>query len=289
ETLREPPVAKRIVKSKKSRNDVVIKMPQRELIDSINSQNIFGAKMEPTVSEPLSDDEIEDALGEGKDGEEEVNNDCPATAIRAQLVGVIYAPGFEEYQTATITDLGAQDPQLYHTGDKLMGEAEIKSIEIDRVVIENQGKRECLFLGGGDGTKKAEGEIIVEYVDGEKKPQTHSLRGRIEKSGENEWRVSRGVLQKYIEKLDKHSNIIRVAPNFEAGKPEGFRLTYIKPEGVFEQLGFIEGDIIVKAGEIDIKSEKDAFAALNELRGSNEIAIEIKRQGESTVNLYVLQ
>ncbi|GAB4290950.1 MAG: hypothetical protein Kow0090_04250 [Myxococcota bacterium] len=286
EGLRELPTAKKASIGKSAVYEVFRNIPKGEIADSIKNQNIFGSASEPEVAPPPTDEEIENALGAAT---EEGNEDCPVTTLRAQLAGALYAPNYPEFHAAAITDLGTQQTELYRIGDKLMGEAAIKQIDVNRVVLEHQGKRVCLYLGGKKELPPEELGIFIETVKKKSGYARAEKRVGVTKTGENRWNISRKASLEYIQELEKHSDEARLAPNFNGGKPEGFRFTYIRKGTFFDMLGFSEGDIVIKANDFEIGSLKDAYNALNALRASEEVIISLKRGEEERANTYILE
>jgi len=72
---------------------------------------------------------------------------------------------------------------------------------------------------------------------------------------------------------------IRIRPHFKNGKPDGFRLTGIRPNSIFYNMGLKSGDIIMGVDGKDIESVDDALKFYQNLQSSSKVQLQIKRRG----------
>jgi general secretion pathway protein C len=74
---------------------------------------------------------------------------------------------------------------------------------------------------------------------------------------------------------------IRVVPNFQDGKADGFKVFAIKPQSIFAKIGLKNGDVIRKVNDQDITSPEKAFGVFQELRNEKNLTVEISRRGQN--------
>ena len=99
-------------------------------------------------------------------------------------------------------------------------------------------------------------------------------------SGENIKTIPKTEIEKYktnLSKVWKEIGIIKTSG--------GYKITYIKPNSVFENLGLKKGDIILEVNGIELNTDADAWKAYNTLQNTKEIELLIKRN----YNLKVLR
>ena len=78
---------------------------------------------------------------------------------------------------------------------------------------------------------------------------------------------------------------VRIQPHFKDGQPDGFRLTGVKPNSFFHEMGFKSGDIITGVDGKNIESVDDAFKLYQSLQSSSNVQLQLKRKGrEKTIN-----
>jgi len=119
------------------------------------------------------------------------------------------------------------------------------------------------------------------------------------KRGEREYKISFEKIKNFYSpeqniktipksKIDKYKkNLTRVWKEIGIIKtPEGYKITYIKPNSVFEKLGLKKGDIILEINNMNLKSDADAWKAYNSLQDAKEIELLIKRNYNIKVLRY---
>ncbi len=72
-------------------------------------------------------------------------------------------------------------------------------------------------------------------------------------------RVARDEVKKYRKNLNLIQKEIRLTPVNDDGKINGFQITYVKKDSIFEKLGVQKGDILKKANGVELTSAKDAL------------------------------
>ena len=73
------------------------------------------------------------------------------------------------------------------------------------------------------------------------------------------------------------------------GEITGFKLTYIKPGGIFERLGLSEGDVIQEVNGRKLKGPSDAVDLFYQLQGSSLIKVQVGRAGQKTGLTYLIR
>jgi general secretion pathway protein C len=100
------------------------------------------------------------------------------------------------------------------------------------------------------------------------------------KTGEREWIVDQRALSKTLENMGKVLTDARLLPYSKGGKINGFRLTQVKPRGIFGLIGLKNGDIILRVNDYEIDSPEKGMQLLTGLRGESRITLDIIRGGK---------
>jgi general secretion pathway protein C len=181
------------------------------------------------------------------------------TDLNLNLLGTITGDQKEAY--AVIEDTAVKKQDLYRIGDTIQN-ATVKMILREKVVLNVNGKDEIL------GVEKASGSQKIG------KPSTELAR-----AGSQNITVKRSQIDSAIKDVNTLMKQVRIRPNFKNGKPDGFRLTGIRPNSIFYKMGLKSGDVIMGVDGKDIESVDDALKFYQNLQSSPNVQLQIKRRG----------
>ena len=181
------------------------------------------------------------------------------TDLNLKLLGTITGDKKEAY--AVIEDTALRKQDLYRIGDTIQN-ATVKMILREKVVLNVNGKDEIL------GVEKVGGSQEI------RKPST-----RLGTAGSQNIIVKRSQIDTAIKDVNTLMKQIRIRPHFRNGKPDGFRLTGIRPNSIFYKMGLKSGDIIMGVDGKDIESVDDALKFYQNLQSSSRVQLQIKRRG----------
>ncbi len=181
------------------------------------------------------------------------------TDLNLNLLGTITGDQKEAY--AVIEDTAVKKQDLYRIGDTIQN-ATVKMILREKVVLNVNGKDEIL------GIEKASGRQKI------RKPSTELGR-----AGSQNITVKRSQIDSAIKDVNTLMKQVRIRPNFKNGKPDGFRLTGIRPNSIFYKMGLKSGDVIMGVDGKDIESVDDALKFYQNLQSSPNVQLQIKRRG----------
>jgi len=76
-----------------------------------------------------------------------------------------------------------------------------------------------------------------------------------------------------------------VRPYFEGGEQEGFIVSDIKPDSIYQKLGIQNGDIVTEVNGNQMQSADDLLQMINIMQSGGNIALSLKRNGKvETIN-----
>ena len=182
------------------------------------------------------------------------------TDLKLNLLGTITGDEKEAY--AVIEDMVDKKQDLYRIGDTIQN-ATVKIILREKVVLNVNGKDEIL------GIEKASGSQEIKT----------SSTG-LARTGSQNVTVKRSQIDTAIKDVNTLMKQIRIRPNFKNGKPDGLRLTGIRPNSIFYNMGLKSGDIIMGVDGKNIQSVDDALKFYQSLQSSSRVQLQIKRRGQ---------
>jgi general secretion pathway protein C len=231
---------------------------ERVYIDGILERNLFDQ----------SKIGVEEEGGPGG-GEETVSS------LNAKLKGTIVAnPAV--YSAAFIQVEGQQSAYAYGIGQTVQG-AEILEILVDRVKIRLGGREEWLTMG--------DDKVLTST-----NPSAEGEGGEVTQNGENEFTISRAVLDENLNDLESLSRMGRaLLHRGPDGQFDGYRLSAIRRGSLPDQLGIRNGDIVHKVNGMDLNSVQGAMQALQTMQNQSSFKFEVTRRGQPVTLSYAVE
>jgi general secretion pathway protein C len=81
-------------------------------------------------------------------------------------------------------------------------------------------------------------------------------------------------------------NQAMVRPFYADGVQEGFIISEIKPESLYQKLGLQNGDIIMDVNNKQMQSAEDVLQLVNLMQSGGQISLSLKRNGKVEIINY---
>lgn len=184
--------------------------------------------------------------------------DAPETRLDLKLVGVFAS---EDSSALAIIASGRQPETVYGIGDTLPGNATLRAVYADRVILERGGVLETLrlpreSLGSGMSLETRGNTAATSMASELQRYRREAIR--------NPARMAEAVTAEPVE---------------ENGRFIGYRLTPKRDLEIFRQLGLQPGDIITQANGIALDKPGAGIQALRKLATARELDITVLRNG----------
>ena len=190
--------------------------------------------------------------------------EAPETRLNLKLHGV-YATDDESQGYALIAS-GSGREKLYATGQSVPGNAVLKAVFPDRVILDRKGRYETLRMVN---TKASGGSTYVPRSSGNTTVRKLGQDSRVVKLREEILRNPR-----------KLAELVSAQPAYENGVFAGYRITTRRADPVFEELNLRSGDIITEVNGIQIDSPQKGLQILQQLARASQASVTIKRGGQ---------
>lgn len=211
-----------------------------------------------------------------------VETQAVATQLKLKLWGTAVFDKGTSF--SIIEDLGARKQGVYGINETVPGNATVKTIEWDRVILAHNGKDEILEL---EEPKTAIGALkAVAHAPAAAPAATGA---GIQQISENEFNVPRSEVDSALENMSQLFTQIRAVPHFDGGQSIGFRLFAIRRGSLFDRIGLKNGDIIRSINGTEMTDPSKAMALLQELRDANNLDVEITRNQQPQKLTYSIQ
>lgn len=212
--------------------------------------------------------------------------EAPDTRLNLKLRGVLASSDPEAARAIIADGKGVEDS--YAVGKNLPGNAVLREIYGDRVILEYRGRLETLRL-------PKESSVAIDFDSGNKANQLKGARlpsrSPLNRNsvGANTVRNSQTstLLRQYREALvnDPQSLISLVAatPVEEkgTGKLKGYRISPGKDKTLLRKFGLENGDVITAVNGVALDNPIRALEIMRELSTASSVSLEVERKGVS--------
>ncbi|MES2746183.1 MAG: type II secretion system protein GspC, partial [Bdellovibrionota bacterium] len=234
-------------------------------------------------------------VGDSVDGpaKQRVSDKVLKSDLPLKLMGVIFSG--DPYNGLAMLEVGsANKTTSYMVGDKIQDDAHLYQVFDDRIILERAGNvREYVELQQFEivstrGKKPAKGDSKASVgLIASSGSATEFKEDGFERKGS-----SIKLTSEYKRNLLSPDNLTKILqdakaePNMVGGQLQGFRLTRIRENSVYEKAGFQNGDIIEEINGIPLRDAGGAIRLLNQLREAKDIEVRTNRNG-SVSNLAI--
>lgn len=247
----------------------------------ITERNLFGAKKDPEI-----DPEAAAALEEDSDealGSNYREDDLRSCTVPATLRATLVAEDNPQWSMAVFYDNSSREPTVFSINDganELSDDATLVEIRSRAAVVR---RRDHFELCSADEQKPA---TAARPVASTVARASESDGDEVQKTGDNEYLVSKDYIDDTMGNLSKVATQARIVPSFKNGKANGFKLFSIKPNSIYQKIGLQNGDVIQKINGYTIDSPDKALEIYSKLKTSRDVNIELLRRGRATSKNY---
>lgn len=209
------------------------------------------------------------------------------SSLRVKLLGTAVS-SIPELSIASIQDVVTLKTATYLVDDLIQG-AKVLEIEREKVIVLNNGRREFIDGTPGDGSAMAVAPppvVATPPSRGDGAPPSVALGTGIKSTGENEYEIPRGEIDKTLSNLNDVAMQARIVPAFKDGVAQGFKLFSIRPDSIYSKIGIQNGDVIKRINGYDLNSPEKALEIYSKLKEASRIDIEVDRNGSAVRKTY---
>jgi len=101
--------------------------------------------------------------------------------------------------------------------------------------------------------------------------------------------ISRSEVDAGLQDMGSLLRQAQIRPYFEAGVPNGFLISNIRPGSLYQKMGAVDGDIIQEVNGRPIRTADDVMGLLNTIKAGSSMSMTIKRGGNQQTLNYQFQ
>ncbi|MFC1524713.1 type II secretion system protein GspC, partial [Thermodesulfobacteriota bacterium] len=198
----------------------------------------------------------------------------PTTTLSLVLRGVIGATPQERALAIINSKGGKAEDGIYGIGDTVPGNARVKEIHHDRVILSRSGKLETLLL-------EADAEIRPEQRSSmaRRSSRRQGLGGVVGRGDGVHWSIDRSYLQKQLENIPALAKEVGLDVYKRGNVQKGYRLVSAKGSPLLKSMGLKAGDALLEVNGIKLVDAHRGLTAYQKMRSASEIRLVIERNG----------
>jgi general secretion pathway protein C len=225
--------------------------------------------------------------------EKRVDPDTPRpTTLALELISTMIVRSDERYSMAVIRDLSTKqkDPGLFNKGAVIGATgAEVLEVRPKRVLLRNGDRVEYLALDvdvapGSPPAASTPGVAPPSGVDAAAGDLDRGVR-----CAGHACTVDRALVERLLANTAALASAARVFPSVKDGRPNGFKLSAIRANGIFDKLQFQNDDTIKRINGNDMSSIDAALALFTKLRSASHLSVQVERRGETVTLDYTIR
>ncbi len=189
-----------------------------------------------------------------------------------------------------VEDDNNHQQSLYRMGDEIPDAGKLVGVYKDHAIILHQGRRIKLEMPAGQNATPA--EIRRPFGLPGAPLRRNFPRGRSGQNGvrqiePNRYVLDRSTVDNNLNNMAALFTQVRAVPNLGPdGQSNGFKLSEIQPDSIFQQIGLRDGDVLTGVGGQSVSDPTKAVQLLSSLRNQNLIRLSVLRGGQSVQLQY---
>jgi general secretion pathway protein C len=179
---------------------------------------------------------------------------------------------------ALIQKISSKDERVFRLGDEVFDIGPLVAVQKEMVEIDSGGTRIKILTPTATAA-----ETEKPAAPAAAPAQSDALATQV---GAGSYVINQRALNAALENIGQAMTDARLLPSVKDGKVEGFKVSEVKPNGIFGMVGVKNGDILLSMNDFPIDSPEKAIQALVSLKGQNRIRLNLIRDGQPTTFNY---
>jgi general secretion pathway protein C len=175
---------------------------------------------------------------------------------------------------ALVQKQSTKEERVFRLGDDVFDLGQLVSVKKEMAEIQSGGSRIKIY------TPLATGSDVEKTVPA---GQPGALASQV---GAGSFIVDQRALNASLDNIGQAMTDARLLPSMKDGKVEGFRVSEVKPAGIFGMVGVKNGDVLLKMNDFPIDSPEKAIQSFVSLKGQSKIRLDLIRDGQPTTFNY---
>lgn len=181
---------------------------------------------------------------------------------------------------ALIQKSSTHEEKVFRLGEKVFDLGQLVAVRKEFVEVLVNGRREKIMT-----------PTAVSQDTGKDKDRPGASPGGFtpQSTAPGSYLIDQRALNAALDNIGQAMTDARLLPSMKDGKVEGFRVSEVKPAGIFGMVGIKNGDTLMRINDFSIDSPEKAIQALTAMKGQNRIKLDLVRDGKPTTFNYEIR
>lgn len=193
------------------------------------------------------------------------------------LLGTVIGSMRETY--ALILKNSSREERVFRLGDMVFSAGTLASVAKESVEILSGGSRVRISTPNAAGGQSQGGGTGIQAPQG-------IGQGTVSQAGAGNFVIDQRMLNASLDNIGQTMTDARLLPSIKDGKVEGFRVSEVKPQGIFGTIGIRNGDVLLRINDFPVDSPEKAVQSFASLKGQNRIKLDLVRDGQPATFNY---
>jgi general secretion pathway protein C len=201
---------------------------------------------------------------------------APVTApVELMLLGTAVGSFRETF--ALVRNTTKQEERVFRLGDMIFNAGRLVEVTKERAFIVMGGKKVELLTP------------MTPPAATPAQPANPQGGAPVANMGGGKFVIDQRALNAALDNPAQAMSDARLLPSQKDGKVEGFRISEVKPNGVFAMMGMKNGDIMLRLNDFPMDSPDKALQSFIALKGQSRLKLDLIRDGQPETLNYDIQ
>lgn len=193
------------------------------------------------------------------------------------LLGTVQGSFRESF--ALIQKVSSKEERVFRLGDSVFNAGALVTVKKEYVEVLNGKVKTKIMTPTSSATATA--ETPAPAASGAATGNTLAMQ-----TGAGSYVIDQRLLNASLDNIGQAMTDARLLPSMKDGKVEGFRVSEVKPKGIFGTIGIKNGDVLLRMNDFPIDSPEKAIQSFASLKGQSRIKLDLIRDGQPTTFNY---
>lgn len=211
----------------------------------------------------------------------EISNATAATAAPAvapaelMMLGTVVGSFRETF--ALVRHTKKNEERVFRLGEMVFDAGRLVEVKREQAYIEIGGKKVELLTPLAPPSALPAGQQL---------PAAPSNGSGVTSSGAGNYLIDQRALNAALDNPAQAMTDARLLPSQKDGKIEGFKVSEVKPSGIFSMIGIKNGDVLLRLNDFPMDSPDKALQSFIALKGQSRLKLDLIRDGHPATFNY---
>jgi len=205
------------------------------------------------------------------------------TTSQTDLILLGTATGSPGAGYALIRRVSSNEERVFKTGEKVFDLGVLKTVQKETVEVSSDSQNITLKT---PVTSSEAGKVSSANQPNPNPQVVSPASGVVQSTPGGSGIIDQRALNAALDNIGQAMTDARLLPSLKNGKVEGFKVSEVKPQGVFAAVGLKNGDMLARINDFPVDSPEKAIQSFMTLKGQNRIKLDLIRDGAPTSLTY---